>query len=75
MRYQIDVAHKTCLVLPNALITGSFNRKLANIVPENIHKIVESQQASGCFLEKYIEPVDDSHRIVEELVEDLGLIW
>ena len=51
-------AHITCCVLPRALITGSFSKKFANMVLENMHKIVDSQQASGCFLEKYSEPVD-----------------
>lgn len=49
-------AHKTCCVFPKTLMTGSLSRKLANMLPENMLNIVESQQAKGCFLEKYNEP-------------------
>jgi hypothetical protein len=52
----MSVAQITCCVLPNELMIGSFNRKLVNIVLENIQIRVDIQQASGCFLEKYNEP-------------------
>lgn len=41
-------------------MTGSLRRKLARMVLEKMHRRVDSQQASGCFLEKYSEPVVDS---------------
>lgn len=56
MRYQTPEAHSTCCVLPSALITGSFKRKLVRIILENILSKVDSQQARGCLLEKYSEP-------------------
>lgn len=57
MRYHIPEAHKTCLVLPKTLTTGSLRRKFANRVPENTLNIDIIQQTSGCLREKYNEPV------------------
>jgi len=43
-------------VLPNTLMTGSLRRKFVNIWLENMQTMVDIQQASGCFLEKYWAP-------------------
>lgn len=69
MRYHTVVAQRTCCVFPNALITGSFSRKFVKIVPENIHRRVEIQQASGCLREKYKDPKKACQLVIDSYGE------